>query len=474
MKDMTIDFLGKALRDREITSHQLTNLCLENIREQNTQFGAFLSVLGESALKEAQRFDALPENEKWTSPLSGIPVAIKDNLTVKGVKCTCGSKMLEDFISPYDATVTTRLKDAGAIIVGKTNMDEFGMGSTGENSAFYPTVNPHDPSRAAGGSSSGSCAAVAAGMVPMALGSDTGGSVRLPASHCGVVGLRPTYGAVSRFGLTAFSSSMDTVGPITKTVADNAAVYRTIVGKDPHDATSHSFDFSVSGKITDLKIGILSELMEDGISTEVKSAVRKAAEKFASLGASVEYISIPEIKGALSAYYIISSAEASSNLARFDGVRYGHRTGEYGNMEELYQKSREEGFGEEVKRRILLGTYALTKENKEAYYERSMLYRKKLCKAFEEVFSRFDILLCPAAPDVAPLVGAFKTPEEMYLTDLCTVPMSLAGLPTLCMPCGKEEKGLPIGMQLVGKPFSEGLLYYAGILYEGSIDDGTV
>ena len=298
--------------------------------------------------------------------------------------------------------------------------------------------------------------------------------MRLPASYCGIVGMRPTYGAVSRFGLTAFSSSMDTVGPITKTVKDNAEVYKTIVGKDPYDATSRSFDFSVSGKITDLKIGILSELMEEGISADVKNAVAKSAEKFASLGASVEYISIPEIKGALSAYYIISSAEASSNLARFDGVRYGHRTREYGNMEELYQKSREEGFGEEVKRRILLGTYALTKENKEAYYERSMLYRKKLCKAFEEVFSRFDILLCPAAPDVAPLVGAFKTPEEMYLTDLCTVPMSLAGLPTLCMPCGKEEKGLPIGMQLVGKPFSEGLLYYAGILYEGSIDDGTV
>ena len=474
MKDMTIDFLGKALRDREITSLQLTNLCLENIREQNTQFGAFLSVLEESALKEATRFDSLSENEKWISPLAGIPIAIKDNLMVKGEKCTCGSKMLADFISPYDATVVCKLKNAGAIVIGKTNMDEFGMGSTGGNSAFYPILNPHDPCRAAGGSSGGSCAAVASGMVPMALGSDTGGSVRLPASYCGIVGMRPTYGAVSRFGLTAFSSSMDTVGPITKTVKDNAEVYKTIVGKDPYDATSRSFDFSVSGKITDLKIGILSELMEDGISTEVKSAVAKSAEKFALLGASVEYISIPEIKGALSAYYIISSAEASSNLARFDGVRYGHRTREYGNMEELYQKSREEGFGEEVKRRILLGTYALTKENKEAYYERSMLYRKKLCKAFEEVFSRFDILLCPAAPDVAPLVGAFKTPEEMYLTDLCTVPMSLAGLPTLCMPCGKEEKGLPIGMQLVGKPFSEGLLYCAGILYEGSIDDGTV
>ena len=474
MKDMTIEFLGKALRDREITSLQLTNLCLENIREQNTQFGAFLSVLEESALKEATRFDSLSENEKWISPLAGIPIVIKDNLMVKGEKCTCGSKMLADFISPYDATVVCKLKNAGAIVIGKTNMDEFGMGSTGGNSAFYPILNPHDPCRAAGGSSGGSCAAVASGMVPMALGSDTGGSVRLPASYCGIVGMRPTYGAVSRFGLTAFSSSMDTVGPITKTVKDNAEVYKTIVGKDPYDATSRSFDFSVSGKITDLKIGILSELMEDGISTEVKSAVAKSAEKFALLGASVEYISIPEIKGALSAYYIISSAEASSNLARFDGVRYGHRTREYGNMEELYQKSREEGFGEEVKRRILLGTYALTKENKEAYYERSMLYRKKLCKAFEEVFSRFDILLCPAAPDVAPLVGAFKTPEEMYLTDLCTVPMSLAGLPTLCMPCGKEEKGLPIGMQLVGKPFSEGLLYCAGILYEGSIDDGTV
>lgn len=474
MKTDTVYSLGKLLRSAEETALSLTEKSLAKIKERNEEIGAFITVLEESALKSAREFDALNETEKWRSPLSGIPVAIKDNLTVKGVKCTCGSKMLEDFISPYDATAVVKLKNAGAIVIGKTNMDEFGMGSTGENSAFYPTVNPHDPSRAAGGSSSGSCAAVASGMVPMALGSDTGGSVRLPACHCGVVGLRPTYGAVSRFGLTAFSSSMDTVGPITKTVGDNAAVYKAIAGKDPQDATSRGFDFSVMGKISDLKIGILSELMGEGIRAEVKNAVKDAANKFASLGASVEYVSVPEIRGALAAYYIISSAQASSNLARFDGVRYGHRTKECGNIEELYQKSREEGFGKEVKRRILLGTYALTKENKEAYYERSMLYKKKLCMALEGTFLQYDILLCPTAPDVAPLVGQFKTPEEMYATDLCTVPMSLAGLPALCMPCGKNERGLPIGMQLVGRPFSEGLLYAAGMLYEGSVEDGTV
>lgn len=473
MRKTNLTKLGESLRLGKVSSFELTRDCLRKIEYSDHEIGAFLSVFKEDALAAAKAFDALPEGAKWKSPLSGIPMAIKDNLMVAGKRTTCASKMLADFVSPYDATVVSRLKDIGAIIVGKTNMDEFGMGSTTEHSAFHITRNPLDRSRVPGGSSGGSAAAVAADMVPYALGSDTGGSLRLPASYCGLVGMRPTYGTVSRFGLTAFCSSMDTVGPLTKTVKDSALVYGAIVGKDMRDATSKGFDFSVPETVSRLRIGVISELLTDCIGTAAKQALELAICRFEAIGARVEYASIPETIGALSAYYVISSAEASSNLARFDGVRYGYRAQNRRDVTELYQTSREEGFGGEVKRRIRLGTYALTKENKDAYYERGLLFKKNLCAAFERAFETYDILLCPTAPDIAPKIGQLLTPEEMYMTDLCTVPMSLAGLPSLSLPVC-EDGGLPVGVQLVGRAFTEGLLYYAGMLYEGSLENGTV
>ena len=466
MKDMTLYALSEALRAGKMSSLELTEECLCQIKAQDGKIGAFLSVFAEEARLAAKEFDALPEGQKWASPLAGIPTAVKDNLMVKGKRATCGSKMLADFVSPYDATVVSMLNRAGAVIIGKTNMDEFGMGSTTEHSAFGVTRNPLDLSRVPGGSSGGSAAAVAAGMVPFSIGSDTGGSVRLPASYQGLVGMRPTYGAVSRYGLTAFCSSMDTVGPITKTVKDNALVYGAIVGKDPMDATSTACTFAFPEKGTTLRIGIISELMGDEISPAAKSSVIAAAECFAALGMTVKTVSIPHLQDALSAYFIISSAEASSNLARFDGVRYGHRADNCAEPESLYRQSRNEGFGAEVKRRIRLGTYALTKENKEAYYERSLGIKAELCAEFDAAFADFDILLCPTSPDVAPRLMQMQTPVQMYSQDLCTVPMSLAGLPALSLPCGRGEEGLPLGIQLVGSAFSEGTLYYAAELLE--------
>ena len=474
MKQQTVYSLGRALRAGEISCLALTEECLSRIKKEGGTQGAFLSVLEEEALSAARAFDARPDYEKWSSALAGIPVAVKDNLMLKGAVCTCGSRMLAGFVAPYDATAVEKLKRAGAILVGKTNMDEFGMGSTGEHSAYGAACNPLDHSRVAGGSTSGSAAAVAGGSVPAALGSDTGGSVRLPAAYCGIVGMRPTYGAVSRYGLTAFCSSMDTVGPITKTVRDNALVYAAIVGIDPNDATARSFDFSVPNVRHPIRIGVIEELMTDGISEEVRHAVQQASERFASLGMLVESVSIPETKDALSAYYLISSAEASSNLARFDGVRYGHRAKDCADLGALYEKSKSEGFGSEVKRRIMLGNYVLKKENKEAYYERSLLVKRILRDAFARVFESYDVLLCPTAPDIAPRMGAIQTPEQMYAIDLCTVPMSLAGLPALSLPAGVTKDGMPIGIQLTGKAFSEGLLYALGILYEGGGTDDAI
>ncbi|MBE6638364.1 MAG: Asp-tRNA(Asn)/Glu-tRNA(Gln) amidotransferase subunit GatA [Ruminococcaceae bacterium] len=466
MQGMTLSELARALREGEISSFELTKQCLHRIHEEDTQIGAFLSVFEEDALCAAREFDTLPDRQKWCSPLAGIPTAVKDNLMTAGKRSTCGSRILADFVPPYDATVVSALKKAGAVIIGKTNMDEFGMGSTTEHSAFYITRNPLDSMRVPGGSSGGSAAAVAAGMVPFALGSDTGGSVRLPASYCGLVGLRPTYGTVSRFGLTAFCSSMDTVGPITKTAADNALVYAAIAGRDPKDATGCAFDFHIPKREEPLRVGVIAQLMGEAISDEVRNAIEEAIDVFKATGAMVKRVSLPSLCDALYAYFIISSAEASSNLARFDGVRYGYRAEDCGDLENLYRQSRDEGLGEEVKRRIRLGTYALTRENKEAYYYRALSVKDTLVSQFALAFADCDILLCPTAPDIAPKFGQMQTPTQMYCQDLCTVPMSLAALPALSIPCGKSREGLPIGMQIVGRPFSEGLLYYAGMLYE--------
>ena len=471
MKEMfSITSLAAALRSGEISDFELISQCLSNIEQKDKEIGAFLTVLKENAIKQALAFDNLKDDNKWESPLAGIPFAVKDNLCLAGFSMTCGSKMLSDFIAPYDATVLQKLKSCGAIPIGKTNMDEFGMGSTTEYSAFGPTRNPVARDRVPGGSSGGSAAAVAGGMVPFSLGSDTGGSVRLPAAYCGLVGLRPTYGAVSRYGLTAFCSSMDTVGPMTYTVQDNQLVYRAIMGNDPKDATSKENPFSQKEMPNTLRVGIISRLMGEKIAPAAKENVQRAANYLESLGHTVKMIEIPSLEDSLVAYFIISSAEASSNLARFDGVRYGYRQTALADIESLYTKSRNEGLGEEVKRRIRLGSYALSRENRDAYYERSLACRMRLCGEFSEIFTDFDVLLCPTAPDVAPKLGQLGSATEMYGIDLCTVAPALAGLPALSIPFSKDENGLPLGLQLVGDAFSEELLYHVGMLLEGGVD----
>ncbi len=473
MKNMTLQSIGKALRNKEFSCRELTQTCLEIINQKNDKLGAFLSAFEEDALKKAVAFDARNDSEKWNSPLAGIPFAAKDNLCYGGHPTTCASRILENFVPPYTATVLSKLEEGGAILMGKTNMDEFGMGATCEYSALAVTRNPIDPRYVPGGSSGGSAAAVASGMVPFALGSDTGGSVRLPASYCGIVGMRPTYGSVSRYGLTAFCSSMDTVGPLTCTVSDNRLVMSAIMGPDPRDATCRGAAVQIDqNKTCPLRVGILSQLMTAAISPTVRQSVLAAAKRLEGEGAVVEEVTVPHLKDALFAYFILSSAEASSNLARYDGVRYGKRQ-EGESLDSLYKNSRTTGFGEEVKRRIRLGTYALTRENKEAYYERSLIIRSALQAEFAGIFLDYDLLLCPTAPDTAPLLGQMQTPTDLYRLDHCNVPMSLAGLPALSIPYGKDEKGLPIGIQLVGAPYSEALLYSVAERLEGGTEDAV-
>ncbi len=469
MRSMTLFALGDALRKKELSSLDLTNACLTSIQEKNGEIGAFLSIFKEESIEKAAIFDARQDEEKWNSPLAGIPFAAKDNLCYRGHPTTCAGKILKNFVPPYTATTLSKLEDGSAILLGKTNMDEFGMGSTCEYSALRVTRNPIASDRVPGGSSGGSAAAVASGMVPFALGSDTGGSVRLPASYCGLVGMRPTYGSVSRYGLVAFCSSMDTVGPLTRTVADNRLVLSCLMGADPKDATCLNRCETARAAKKPLRVGILSQLMTASIAPDVRQSVLMAAKRLEKEGANVEEVIVPHLEDALFAYFILSSAEASSNLARYDGVRYGKRE-EGENLDTLYKNSRTVGFGEEVKRRIRLGTYALTRENKEAYYERSLAICSALQAEFAAIFSDFDLLLCPTAPDTAPLLGQMQSPTDMYHLDLCTVPMSLCGLPALSLPFGKDEKGLPIGLQLVGAPYSEGLLYAVAERLEGGVE----
>lgn len=472
MKDLTLHAIGNALRKKEISCWELTNACLATILQKNGELGAFLSVFRDDALKNAAAFDARTDTEKWQSPLAGIPFAAKDNLCYRGHPTTCASKILENFVSPYTATALSRLEKNGAILMGKTNMDEFGMGSTCEYSALAVTRNPIDVRYVPGGSSGGSAAAVASGMVPYALGSDTGGSVRLPASYCSLVGMRPTYGSVSRYGLTAFCSSMDVVGPLTRTVSDNRLVLSALVGEDPKDSTCRAGGGTVKNEKGPWRVGILSQLMTTDIAPAVRQSVLGAAKTLADDGARVEEVTIPHLEDGLFAYFILSSAEASSNLARYDGVRYGKRE-EGKDPDSLYKNSRTLGFGEEVKRRVRLGTYALTRENNEAYYQRSLAIQSELKEQFARIFSDFDLLLCPTAPDTAPLLGQMTTPTDLYRLDLCTVPMSLAGLPALSLPYGKDEKNLPIGVQLVGAPYSESFLYSVAERLEGGNEDAV-
>ena len=471
----TIREWGEALRAREVSSEELTRGFLRTMEEKEPAIGAFLTVTAEGALRAARSVDARRRAGEDLPLLAGIPMALKDNLCTRGVRTTCASRMLSGFVPTYDATAVSRLSAAGAVMLGKLNLDEFAMGSSTENSAFHPTRNPADTARVPGGSSGGSAAAVAAGEAVYALGSDTGGSIRQPAAFCGVVGLKPTYGRVSRYGLVAFASSLDQVGPITSCVADNAVVLSAVAGQDPRDATSAprpAEDFSrwIGRGVRGLRVALPREFFGEGLDAEVKAAVLASARQLEAAGAVVEEVSLPSLAAALPAYYVLSSAEASSNLARFDGVRFGSRAAEFESIGELYCRTRTEFFGEEVKRRILLGTFALSAGYYDAYYKKALQMRTRIAAEYEKIFASHDLILSPVAPTTAYRLGE-KTadPMQMYLGDIYTVPVNIAGIPALSLPCGRDAVGLPIGVQLMGPKWSEARLYQAAaVLEEGS------
>ena len=462
----------ESLKKGEYSSRELTDAYIAQIENTDSEIGAYITTDFETALKKAEAVDKKRLSGESLEPLAGIPCAIKDNICTKGVKTTCASKMLENYIPPYDACVIEELKKADAVILGKLNMDEFAMGSTTENSAFKTTKNPADITRVPGGSSGGSAACIAAKEAAFTLGSDTGGSIRQPASFCGVVGMKPTYGTVSRYGLVAFASSLDQIGPLTSTVKDNAIVLSAISCADKRDATNiyksqGDFTEDIGKGIKGMKIGLPKEFFGEGISHDVKTAVFEAAERMKNEGAEIVDISMPSIDNALAAYYIISSAEASSNLSRFDGVRYGYRTDCFENIHDLYKKSRSEGFGKEVKRRIMLGTFALSSGYYDAYYKKALQIRSIVMNDFENSFKKCDFILSPVAPTVAYKLGEkSKNPLEMYMGDAYSVPVNIAGVPAISVPCGRGEGNMPVGAQLIGPAFSEKMLYRAAAVLE--------
>ncbi len=471
-KKLTLATLQTKLSNKEISSVELTQSYIDHIEARDSEIGAYISYNFENAKSTAQKIDKKRQRGDDLSPLAGIPCAIKDNICTRGIPTTCASKMLEDFIPPYDAHVMEKLNTQDIVMLGKLNMDEFAMGSTTENSHFKVTKNPRNESYVPGGSSGGSAAAIAADEAVFTLGSDTGGSIRQPAAFCGVVGMKPTYGTVSRNGLIAFASSLDQIGPLTKDVRDNALVLNAITGYDKKDSTSINknygdFTVDIGRGVKGMKIALPKEYFGKGISDEVRQAVLEAAKVYEELGATVTQVSLPSLDLALPAYYVISSAEASSNLARFDGIRYGYRTDNFTDLEELYKKSRSEGFGKEVKRRIMLGSFALSSGYYDAYYKKALQVRTLLMQDFAKVFEEYQCILSPVAPTTSYKIGEkSETPLEMYMGDICTVPVNIAGLPSLSLPCGESKKGLPIGMQLIGKTFSEATLYRIGYAYE--------
>lgn len=472
----SISELQKMLSNKELSAVELAQSHLKHIEQTDKDIQAFNNVTPKLALAQAKAIDeALAKGEKL-GPLAGIPLAIKDNICVKDYPTTCSSKILESFVPPYDATVTQRLHNAGAVFVGKTNMDEFAMGSSTENSAFRLTRNPWNLKTVPGGSSGGSTAAVAAGSCVVSLGSDTGGSIRQPASFCGVVGMKPTYGTVSRYGLVAFASSLDQIGPLGRCVEDVALVLETICGHDAKDSTSLPNDApklvsGLNGDIKGLRIGLIKELIGEGIDTEVAQATLAAAKRYTDLGAIVEEVSLPNLKHALPVYYIIATAEASANLARFDGVKYGYRNKEAGDLLSMYLSTRQEGFGAEVKRRIMLGTYALSSGYYDAYYKKAQQVRRLIAQDFEKIFAQYDLVICPTSPSVAFEFGS-KTddPLTMYLSDIATIPANLAGIPGISLPCGFDKTGMPIGLQLLGPALSDGVLLKAAHAFEQTTD----
>ena len=465
---LTVHELIEKMQKNELTSSQIVEAYSKRIEEKESDVGAFITSTLEDAKNKAEEIDKKEKKSKF----AGIPIGIKDNICMTGVKTTCASKMLENFVSPYDATVIEKLNNEEIISLGKLNMDEFAMGSSTENSAMKVTHNPWNLNKVPGGSSGGSAAAVAADMVPWALGSDTGGSIREPASFCGVVGLKPTYGLVSRDGLVAFASSLDQIGPITKDVTDCAMLLNLIAGHDEKDSTSannekEDYVQALTGNVKGLKIGVPKEFFGEGINEEVKKALEESIEKYKEMGAIVEECSLDVAKYALATYYIIACAEASSNLGRFDGIRYGYRTKNYTNLKELFRNSRSEGFGPEVKRRIILGTYVLSSGYYDAYYKKAQKVRTYVRKEFEKELSKYDVLLTPVAPTTAFDIGAkTSNPLEMYLADICTVSINIAGVPAISIPCSVDNGGMPIGMQLIGNRFDESKILNAAYAFE--------
>lgn len=473
--ELTVHELQEKLKSKELTITDITKAYVNRITEKENDVQAFVTPLTEEAMEQAKDIQNKVEKGEIKGELAGIPIGMKDNLCTKGVKTTCSSKMLENFVAPYNATVVEKVNKENMINLGKLNMDEFAMGGSTEYSYFKKTRNPWNLNKVPGGSSGGSAAAVAAELVPWALGSDTGGSIRQPSSFCGVVGLKPTYGLVSRYGLVAFASSLDQIGPITKDVEDAAILLNVIVGHDEKDTTSADrpkvdYTKALKNDVKGLKIGVPKEFFGEGINEEVKESLQIAIEKYKELGAKIEEFSLDISQYALATYYIIACAEASSNLGRFDGIRYTYRTPEFKNLKEIYKKSRSEAFGAEVKRRIILGTYVLSSGYYDAYYKKAQQVRTLVMNEFDKAFEKYDVILAPTSPTVAFDIGSkSNNPLEMYLADICTVSVNVAGLPGISIPCGVDKEGMPIGMQLIGNKFCEETILKAAYTFEQAI-----
>ena len=459
--ELTVHELQEKLKNKEISVTEITKAYNNRIKEKDKDVQAFITTLEDESTKQAEEIENKIESGEIKGEFAGIPIGIKDNICTKGIKTTCASKMLENFVAPYDATVIEKFKKENLINLGKLNMDEFAMGSSTEYSYFKKTENPWNLNKVPGGSSGGCAAAVAANLVPWAIGSDTGGSIRQPSSFCGVVGMKPTYGLVSRYGLVAFASSLDQIGPITKDVYDCAMLLNLIAGHDEKDTTSEDMpkkDYTkcLKNDVKGLKIGVPKEFYGEGINSEVKETLQKTIEQYKNMGAEVEEFSLDVAKYSLATYYIIACAEASSNLGRFDGIRYGYRAPEYKDLNDLYRKSRSQGFGSEVKRRIILGTYVLSSGYYDAYYKKAQKVRTLVMNEFNKAFEKYDVIITPTSPTVAFDIGSkSNNPMEMYLADICTVSVNIAGLPGISIPVGVDKEGMPIGMQIIGNRFQE-------------------
>ncbi len=472
LTDMTAVELGTAIRERHVTAMEAVEAVFAVIQEREAQLHCFVTLDREGALRRAQEVQKQIEAGKLNGPLAGVPAGIKDNLCTRGMRTTCASRILENFVPSYTAQSVARLEQAGAVLIGKTNMDEFAMGSTTETSAWGPTKNPRNPAHVPGGSSGGSAAAVAAGECFMALGSDTGGSVRQPASFCGVVGMKPTYGTVSRYGLIAYGSSLDQVGPLCRDVRDCAALLEVIASHDPKDSTTvlrrdTDFTAALQDDVEGMRIGIPRDYFAEGLAADVRERVLAAAQVLRERGAVVEEFDLSLVEYAVPAYYTIAAAEASSNLERFDGIKYGYRARDCQDLHQMYKKTRSEGFGEEVKRRIMLGSFVLSSGYYDAYYLKALRVKALIRQAFDAAFADYDVILGPVAPTTAPLLGeSLQDPLKMYLGDIYTIAVNLAGLPAISLPCGTDRHGLPVGLQLIGNRFEEKKLLRSAFAYE--------